>query len=629
MRQGFLKCAAATPVVTVADCSANVAAILKVVERAESDGVKLLVLPELTVTAYTCGDLFLQYRLQRAALEALDKIANATAESDMLLLVGLPLSVEHTLFNAAVLLHHGRPLGAVPKTMLPNYGEFYEKRIFAPAPERNLTAEILGCRVPFGNQLLFACENMPEFVLGVEICEDLWSPLPPSTGLAAAGATVIANLSASDEAVTKSACRRMMVQSQSARTTSAYIFACAGEGESTSDVVFPGHNMLFEAGVLLSESAPFTSGYALSEPDLQYIVHERQRLTRCIERDSDFTVVPFTLDLEETKLTRTFWRTPFVPPEEAEAAERSREIFRIQAEGLKKRIAHTHAKHAILGVSGGVDSTLALLVAVEAMRLLNRPASDVIAVTMPCFGTSKRTRGNAEKLCALLGIPCRTIDIKASVEKHLEDLGHPQDVADTAFENAQARERTQILMDLANMENGLVIGTGDLSELALGFATYNGDHMSMYAVNGGVPKTTIRSMLLSLGKEYGGALEDVLSDIVDTPVSPELLPAKDGVSTQITENLVGPYELTDFFLYHMLRRGEERQKIARLAYYAFEGGYSEETIAKWLDGFLRRFFAQQFKRSCMPDGPRVGSVSLSPRGDWRMPSDASAAEWRK
>lgn len=628
MQHGFIKAAVATPEIRVADCEANADAILRCVERAAEDGAKLLLLPELCVTGYTCADLFLQYALQNSALSALETILERTKHLDMVIALGMPLAVSQSLFNCGVVIQRGKVLGVVPKTMLPNYGEFYEKRIFTPAPQALGEMKLLGAVVPFGSQILFCCESMPELRFGLEICEDLWSPLPPSTKLIQAGATVILNLSASDEAVTKAGYRRMLVRSQSTRQAAAYLFASAGEGESTTDMVFSGHNMIFENGVLLAESAPFGAGYACTELDLALICRERQRLTRGPQTAESCLRLPFSLPVSETKLTRCYWAKPFVPDDPLECAARCEEVLAIQAHGLKKRIVHTGVKTLVLGVSGGVDSTLAIIVAQRALSLLSRPATDILAVTMPCFGTSKRTKGNAEKLCDALGIPCRTIDITESVKRHLIDIGHPLDVADTAFENAQARERTQVLMDIANMEQGLVVGTGDLSELALGFATYNGDHMSNYGVNAGVPKTMIRAMLTHIAAAQGGALASVLLDIVDTPVSPELLPAVDGESRQVTEDLVGPYELTDFFLYHMLRRGEPRDKILRLAKYAFGGAYADETIDFYLDSFLRRFFAQQFKRSCLPDGPRVGSVSLSPRGDWRMPSDASSRAFR-
>ena len=627
MRHGFLKVAAATPPVRVADCRHNAQAAAALIERAAGDGAMLLVLPELCLTGYTCGDLFLQDALQEAARGALGLVLRATRGRELLVAVGLPLRVGHSLYNCAAVLCGGRVLGVVPKTYLPNYGEFYEKRLFAPAPDAVTEMELLDQRVPFGSRLLFCCEQMPSLTLGVELCEDLWAPEPPSTALALHGATVIANLSASDEAVLKPEQRRRLVQVQSARLNCGYLFCSAGEGESTTDVVFSGHDMIFENGSLLAEAPPFGGGYALTELDLQFLLRERQRHAYAALPAEGYRCVPFQLPMRETALTRAYWRTPFVADTQPERERRCDEVLAIQAHGLKKRLQHTGAKRAVIGVSGGLDSTLALIVAVRALALLGRPATDVLAVTMPCFGTTKRTRGNAEKLCDALGVPCCTVDIAAAVAQHLSDIGHAPGTADTAFENAQARERTQVLMDLANMENGLVVGTGDLSEIALGFATYGGDHLSMYGVNAGVPKTLMRDMLGILARRAGGALESVLMDILATPVSPELLPAVDGQNPQRTEETVGPYELHDFFLYHAVRRGECREKIQRLAEYAFAGSYDAAAIAHWLETFYRRFFAQQFKRSCMPDGPRVGNVSLSPRGDWRMPSDAVPAAW--
>lgn len=628
MQHGFLKAAVATPSIRVADCQYNAAAIARLIERAALDGAMLLVLPELCLTGYTCNDLLMQDALHRAALRGLDAVVQATRGKALLTVVGMPLVVRHSLYNCAAVLYDGQILGIVPKTALPNYGEFYEKRIFAPAPDFVSDVELLGQTVPFGSKLLFCCETMPDFILGIELCEDLWSPLPPSTGLALHGATVIANLSASDEAVTKPDYRRKLVQVQSARLCCGYLFSSAGDGESTTDVVFSGHDMIYENGSLLAEAPPFGTGYAVSELDLQFIARERRRHAREAAGD-DYTRIPFDLPVRQTALTRTYWRTPFVADTREEGEKRCDEVFAIQAHGLKKRLQHTGASRAVIGVSGGLDSAMALLVAVEALRLLDRPATDVLAVTMPCFGTTTRTRSNAEQLCDALGIPCRTVDITASVAQHLRDIGHAPDLPDTAFENAQARERTQVLMDLANMCNGLVVGTGDLSEIALGWSTFNGDHMSMYGVNADVPKTLLRSMLSIFARRAGGALERVLADILDTPISPELLPAKDGDIAQRTEDSVGPYELHDFFLYHAIRRGETREKIQRLAEYTFAGSYDAVTIAHWLDTFFRRFFSQQFKRSCMPDGPRAGNVSLSPRGDWRMPSDAVSDAWRE
>ena len=623
MRDGFVKVAAATPKIIVADCMHNAEEIIRLVRQADADGVKLLVLPELCLVGYTAGDLLLQNPLTDSALRGLEQILNQTASLDPVFIVGMPVILDHLLYNCGVVVQGGKILGVIPKTNLCNYAEFYEKRLFMAPEDGNTVITILEQTVPFGNRLLFSCSDLPLFSFGVEICEDLWTPLPPSAKLADYGALILCNLSASDEAVTKPALRKLMAASQSTRTSSCYVFASAGDGESTTDVVFSGHNLIYECGTLLDESEPFGNGYAVSEVDLGFLSRERRRLCRKLFPDEDVVTIPFRVRLEKTLLTRPVSRNPFVP-EDPELCRRScSEVLSIQAHGLKKRMEHVRPKKLVLGVSGGVDSTLALLVCREACRLTGRPVTDICAVTMPCFGTSHRTKSNAEKLCDALGIPLRTVNIAKSVTQHLKDLNHSLDLYDVAYENAQARERTQVLMDLANMEGGFVIGTGDLSELALGFATYNGDHMSMYGVNADVPKTMIRSILRHVADQEGGALAEVLYDIVDTPVSPELLPGIDGTIGQITEELVGPYELSDFFLYHILRRGESRDKLLRLAEYAFRGKYSVEELEKWYSSFIRRFFAQQYKRNCLPDGPRVGNVAMSPRGDWRMPSDAS------
>lgn len=622
MKDGFVKVASGTPEIQVANCEYNADAIIALIHRAEADGVKVLVLPELTIVGYTCGDLVLSTALTDAAMRALERITRATVGSDMLIAIGVPIVFGHLLYNCAAMVQNGHVLGVIPKTHLGNYGEFYEKRTYAAALETTETMVICGESVPFGNRLVFCCREMPLFNVGVEICEDLWAAVPPSTLLADCGATILLNLSASDEAVTKVDYRRMLVKSQSSRTNSAYVFCSAGTGESTTDVVFSGHDMICENGTMIAEAIPFGPGYCVSEIDLEFLSRERRRFARKLFDNTDIVRVPFSMDVCETKLTRTFWKTPFIPDTSASAATRFDQVLAIQSHGLAQRIKHTSAKKLLIGISGGVDSTLALIVSREALALLKRPAEDVVAVTMPCFGTSTRTRANAEKLCNALGISMREINIGESVKKHLDDIGHSMDVHDAAFENAQARERTQVLMDLANMHGGLVIGTGDLSELALGFATYNGDHMSNYGVNADVPKTLIRAMLRYIAGKSDDALKEVLIDIVDTPVSPELLPPKDGEISQVTEDIVGPYELHDFFLYHMLRRGAGKEKIVRLAKYAFDGDYDDATIEKWYALFIRRFFSQQFKRNCIPDGPRIGNVALSPRGDWRMPSDA-------
>ena len=630
MKDGFLKAAALSPALRVADCAYNAGQIAEAMQACAGRGIKLAVFPELALTGYTCGDLFFQQALQQAALQGLAQILQASEGLDLIALVGLPVAVNGKLYNCAAVVCGGRLLGLVPKTCLPNYGEFYEKRHFAPGDKKVRTVTVCGQQVPFGTQLLFQCRQMPAFVLGVELCEDLWSALPPSTFHALAGATVLANLSASDETVGKAEYRRALVANQSARLLCCYLYASAGHGESTQDMVFAGHDLVAENGVLLAETEPFKGGDAVSELDCARMLAERARNTSFVPNDEGYQVVGFDLAVTETVLTRWVDPAPFVPGDARRRAERCELILRMQADGLAKRIEHTHAQTAVIGISGGLDSCLALLVSARAMRQLGRPASDVLAVTMPCFGTTRRTRSNAEILCQELGVSFREVNITATVRSHFADIGHDGQTPDVTFENSQARVRTLELMDIANLNGGFVVGTGDLSELALGWATYNGDHMSMYGVNAGVPKTLVRHLVrYEADTAPTDALRRVLLDILDTPVSPELLPAKDGEIAQRTEELVGPYELHDFYLYYVLRFGFGPRKIFRLAKAAFAGRpeYTDQVLYKWLRSFYWRFFAQQFKRSCLPDGPKVGSVTLSPRGDWRMPSDASAAAW--
>ena len=631
MIHGFLKACTVSPALRVADCAFNTQQTIAAMQRAAADGVQLAVFPELGLTGYTCGDLFFQQPLQRAAAKGLAAVLEASADLDLVALVGLPVTVDGKLYNCAAVVCHGKLLGLVPKTYLPNYGEFYERRQFNPAPAGVRTLHFAGQEVPFGTQLLFRCVEMPEFCLGVEVCEDLWAPLPPSTHHALASATVIANLSASDETIGKADYRRALVSQQSARLLCAYLYADAGHGESTTDMVFAAHDLICENGTLLSEAKPFGAGYACSELDLGRMVSERCRSTTFRLENTGYAAVAFHLPLKEVPLTRHVSPTPFVPADDAARAERCELILAMQADGLAKRIAHAHAKTAVIGISGGLDSSLALLVAVRAMQQLGRPAKDVLAVTMPCFGTTHRTRSNAEILCEELGVTFQEIPIARTVHSHFSDIGQDEAVLDVTYENCQARVRTLELMDLANRTGGLVIGTGDLSELALGWATYNGDHMSMYGVNAGVPKTLVRHIVQYVADTCGQpVLRDVLVDILDTPVSPELLPsAADGTIAQQTEKLVGPYELHDFYLYYVLRFGFGPAKIYHLALAAFAGRYEPEVLLAWLRNFYRRFFAQQFKRSCLPDGPKVGSVTLSPRADWRMPSDACNALWLK
>lgn len=630
MKYGFIKVAAASPALRVADCRYNAEQSVAAMQRAAAAGVRLLVLPELGLTGYTCGDLLLQPVLQQGALHALQTLLAVSAGLPMTTVAGLPLEVEGKLYNCAAVLHGGKILGVVPKTNLPNYGEFYEARWFTPAPAEAKAISLLGQQVPFGTDLLFCCRELPEYKLAVEICEDLWVALPPSTRHAMAGATVIANCSASDETIGKAEYRRELITGQSARLMAGYLYADAGRGESTTDMVFAGHDLIAENGRLLAETALFTNEMIVTEIDVHRLTAERRRTNTWRAADSaGYTIIPFSLPAEVTTLTRLIDPHPFVPADSAERKQRCEAILTMQAEGLRRRLEHIGCPCAVLGISGGLDSTLALLVAVRALDLLGRPRTDMIAVTMPGFGTTHRTRSNAELLCEKLGVTLRAVSIAAAVRQHFKDIGHDESVTDTTYENAQARERTQVLMDIANQENGIVVGTGDLSELALGWATYNGDHMSMYGVNGSIPKTLVRYLVRHAAETCGDeALAAVLYDILDTPVSPELLPADEGGRiAQKTEDLVGPYELHDFFLYHFIRYGCPPQKLLYLAENAFAGRYDRAVILKWLRTFCRRFFQQQFKRSCLPDGPKVGSVTLSPRGDWRMPSDASAALW--
>lgn len=631
MLDGFIKAAAATPEIRVADCKYNADKIIALIAEAKMGAVKVLVFPELCVTGYCCHDLFYQPALLNGALEQLARIVKSTEDSDMLTAVGCPIVFYGELYNCAAIIQNGEILGVIPKKFLPNYNEFYEARQFTSAPDGEFDIELFGKSVPFGLNLLFECSELPELIFAAEICEDLWSPDPPSIGLALGGATIIANLSASNETIGKETYRKALVTGQSARLICGYIFASAGEGESTQDLVFGGHRMITENGTTLADSGLYTTGLTISEIDVQKLSTERRRNTsfKC-GAEPKTRRIAFTMRPERTVLTRNVEAMPFVPQVASEKDKRCSDILQMQAHGLAARIRHTNCKTLVVGISGGLDSCLALLVSVEAMKLLNRPASDIITVTMPCFGTTKRTRSNAETLCNILGTTLKVIDISDSVRQHFKDISHDEDDHNVTYENGQARERTQVLMDIANEENGLVIGTGDLSELALGWATYNGDHMSMYGVNASVPKTLVRHIVYYYAQSADDtALREVLTDIFNTPVSPELLPAKDGEISQITEDLVGPYELHDFFLYNGIRWGFPPKKVYRLAQYAFKESYDSGAILKWLKTFYRRFFAQQFKRSCLPDGVKVGSVSLSPRGDWRMPSDASSALWLK
>lgn len=628
MKDGFIKVAAATPKIKVADCDYNATQIIALMKEAAALGVKVMAFPELCVTGYTCGDLFLQPTLIQGAEKALGRILEETKELDLVAAVGLPVSHKNKLYNCAAIIRKGETLGLIPKTHIPNYGEFYEERWFVSAAESLDQKFLFGKWTSTCANEVWTCETVPNLTIGVEICEDLWAVEPPSGKLAAAGATLILNLSASDEVIGKAAYRRQLVQSQSARLGCAYVYADAGEGESTTDLVFAGHNIIAENGTILAEDR-YHTGLTVTEIDVDKLAYERRRVTTFPVNGKDMWYAHIhDMDVVDAVLTRPIAKTPFVPQDEAERSERCEDILNIAALGLKKRLEHIGNAKCVLGLSGGLDSTLAALIVARALDLLGRPRTDLLCVTMPCFGTTKRTRSNAEVLAEKLGGSLRVVDISAAVRQHFADIGQDFENQDVTFENAQARERTQVLMDLANQCGGLVIGTGDLSELALGWCTYNGDQMSMYAVNASIPKTLVRYVVDYAAQSCGDpALSAALRDILDTPVSPELLPAVDGEISQKTEDIVGPYELHDFFLYYIIRWGFPPRKVLRLAEYAFAGDYDKDAILKWLKTFYKRFFAQQFKRSASPDGPKVGTVDLSPRGSWRMPSDAAAKLW--
>ena len=654
MRHGFVKVAAITPDIRVADCDFNGESIIKEMKYCADRGVKIAVFPELSITGYTCGELFLQERLLNSALNTLKKIIKASWGMDMLTFVGLPFETDGKLYNVAAVFKDGELLGMVPKQYIPNYSELYEARHFAPCAGENRLLDWEENKtgyVYFGNKLIFENKDMKNLKVAAEICEDLWVVIPPSNHHAMAGATVIANLSASPEIMGKQEYRRNLVQGQSARLNAGYIYATTGEGESTTDLVFGGHNLICEDGIILAEKKRFKNGTIITEIDVNKLAYERRKMNTCeIKGREDYNFIAFSFEkiytteynsegikekmLIEISLGRKFPKSPFIPGNKEESDSNSEDVITIQSLGLKKRMAHVGCKYVVIGLSGGLDSTLAVLVACRTMDMLGLSRENVIAVTMPCFGTTGRTYNNAIKLAKELGITLREINIKESVLSHLKDIGHDENDHNITFENAQARERTQVLMDIANEYGGLVIGTGDMSELALGFATYNGDHMSMYGANASIPKTLVRQLVRYCAKKVGeegkGVLEGILTDVVDTPVSPELLPTNEaGETVQKTEDIVGPYELNDFFLYNMVRWGMEPDKLYRLARIAFADEYSKEEIEKWQKSFYRRFFAQQYKRSCLPDGPKVGSVTLSPRGDFRMPSDAVGDLWQK
>lgn len=632
MIDGFVRVASASPDIKVAEIDYNKKSIADAIIKANEQSVSLIVFPELCLTGYTCGDLFTQDILLSKAKDGLRYIADQTAGLDIVSVIGLPISVGGKLYNCAAVLSNGEILGIVPKTHIPNYSEFYEGRYFVPAPKKPLYIDICGeYGIPFYTNLLFKCSQYEKFIFAVEICEDMWVASSPSVEHTAAGANIIANLSASDEITGKAAYRRKLISMRSSSCLCAYIYADAGIGESTTDLVYSGHCIIAENGTILAESRRFENDMIMAETDVERIEHDRRRInTHYQSGNSDkYITISFDAQIKSLELTRKFRRYPFVPQDSRSLTERCEEIITLQAAGLRKRLQHIGTKNVVIGLSGGLDSTLALLVTIKAYDMLSLDKKGIYAITMPCFGTTERTYNNACLLATELGVTLEEINIKNAVEVHLSDIGHGG-APDVAYENAQARERTQVLMDRANMLNGLVIGTGDLSEIALGWATYNGDHMSMYAVNCSVPKTLVRYLI----SYYAGNVENqkvkaVLEDILDTPVSPELIPPEDGKISQKTEDIVGDYQLHDYFLYYMMRWGYPPKKIFRIACKSFDGVYSQQEILKWLKNYYRRFFNNQFKRSCVPDGPKVGSVSLSPRGDWRMPSDACANLWLK
>ena len=638
MKHGFITLSAGVPEVSVAAPTKNAESICRLIDEAYEKNAAVLTLPELSVTGYTCSDLFFSDSLIKSAERAVESIIEHTKGKKMLVFVGVPVSAYGKLYNCAAVISNGELLGLVPKTNIPNYSEFYELRHFTPAPETDSVVRFCGRDVNFGVHQIFSCAEMPSLRVSAEICEDMWVADTPSTHHAMAGATVIVNLSASNETVCKDAYRKMLVTSASGKLICAYVYADAGVGESTTDIVFSGHSMIAQNGAVTAETLPFAGEYGKSRIitsvcDLLHLEHDRRRMnTVKPEYAEKYTVTEFSLDIKETDITGIINPRPFIPGGREDKKAVCSRITDIQAAGLAKRIRASHAKGCVVALSGGLDSTLALLVTAKAFDMLGMSHKAITTVTMPCFGTTSRTRSNAEIMALELDTSFRCIDIKEAVDIHFRDIGHDPSDLSVVYENSQARERTQIIMDIANADGSLVIGTGDLSELALGWATYNGDHMSNYGVNAGVPKTLVRHIVSYFADEAeeGGkeSLARVLRDVLATPVSPELLPAKDGEIAQKTEDIVGPYDLHDFYLYHFMRWGETPDKIMREAEAAFADEFDSETIKKWLNIFLRRFYTQQFKRSALPDGPKVGSAALSPRGDWRMPSDADGSEMK-
>ena len=630
MKDGFIRVGCANFEVQLGQVQKNAENIINDVKKADQQKIKVLVFPELCLTGYTIEDLFYQKRILNEVNQQLQNILEQTKDIDLFFVIGCPLVYKNQLYNCAIAIKQGHILGIVPKTYIPTYHEFYEGRHFSKALEQPQRISINGQEYPFASQLLFECQNHPALKIGIEICEDLWAPLPPSTLHCLNGATLILNPSASNNLTTKSDYRRLLVSSHSARLICGYAYCNAGLGESSTDVVFSNHHLIAENGTLLNESTQYSENIIFADIDMEKLVSERVEMTTYDNRQDDYQIIPFTLQDEDIHLTRIYDPHPFVPSDHHQRAMRCQEVFDIQIHGLIQRLKAAHIKKVVIGISGGLDSTLALLVASMAYQKLGYPSKDIIAVTMPCFGTTSRTKNNALKMMEELNVTSLTVDRSDAVKQHLNDIHHDENVHDVTYENCQARERTQVLMDIANQEGGIVIGTGDLSEVALGWSTYNGDHMSMYAVNVSVPKTLVRYLVDYVSSLYvGKPLHDTLQDILNTPVSPELLPAKDNEIVQKTEDIVGPYELHDFFLYHHARFHYEPRKLYRIACHTFKEQYDKQTIKKWLTTFYRRFFTQQFKRSCIPDGPKVGSVALSPRGDLRMPSDANVELWLK
>ena len=621
MKDGFIKVAVATPEITVNNTKKNSQNIIKQITEAASKGAKIVVFPELCITGYTIGDLVFQSTAVKRAADALTEILDATKALDILFAVGLPILVDDKLYNAAAVCKGGRVLGFVPKTNLPTYGEYREARFFSK-PSKTAMVDFNGIEVPCGSKLIFCAKGMENLRISCEICEDMWVAISPSAHHALNGANVILNLSASGETAGKSAVRKMHISSLSLRTMTAYLYADAGEGESTTDLVFGGNNMIYQCGKKIAEAKLFENGITYGVLDLEKTSLMRRKMTTFVpEQDDEYKRIYFDIELTETK-PENVNPHPFIPKDDARLKERCESILNMQSAGLRKRMKHIGLKTVTLGISGGLDSTLALLVTARTFDSLGLDRKGIIAVTMPCFGTTDRTYNNSKRLADAVGVTLREVSIAKSVTQHLEDIGASIDEHDITYENAQARERTQVLMDISNKTGGIVVGTGDLSELALGFATYNGDHMSMYGVNASVPKTLMRSLVKYVADTIGGELKDILYDVLDTPVSPELLPPDEGSIKQKTEDIVGPYEIHDFVIYNYVRFGFSKEKIQRLAEAAFEGVYTKETIEKWHNLFYKRFFNNQFKRSAVPDGPKVGTVSLSPRGDWVMPSDA-------